>query len=147
MKNILTLLAIITLGCAQAFAQSSIQQSHIEANVPSPSEFKPLLERDLLAYFRASGVPSATAVQFKLLRDGPTQSGVAYPKYYAWVRAVAGSQTLTEGAARIAAIQRTRFEITHFIPSQEIKSNPSEVGSTFPAPLVPEVLSLAGATK
>jgi hypothetical protein len=48
---------------------------------------------------------------------------------------------------RIAAIQRTRFEVTHFIPSQEIKSNPSKVGSTFPAPLVPEVLSLAGATK
>jgi hypothetical protein len=147
MKNILTVLAIITLSCSQAFAQSSIQQSHIEANVPSASEFKSLLERDLLAYFRSSGVPSATAVQFKLLRDGPTQSGVAYPKYYAWVRAVAGSQTLKEGAVRIAAIQRTRFEVTHFIPSQEIKSNPSKVGSTFPAPLVPEVLSLAGATK
>ena len=69
------------------------------------------------------------------------------PKYSAWVRAVAGSQILKEGAARIAAIQRTQFEITHFIPSQEIKSNPSEVGSTFPAPLVPEVLSLAGAAK
>lgn len=147
MKNVLTLLAAITLCCSQAFAQSSIQQSHIEANVPSASEFRPLLERDLLAYFRASGTPSVTAVQFRLLRDGPTQSGVAYPKYYAWAKALAGSQTLREGAARIAAIQRTHFEVTHFIPSQEIKSNPNEVGSTFPAPLVPEVLSLARAAK
>lgn len=50
MKNVLTLLAAITLCCSQAFAQSSIQQSHIEANVPSASEFRTLLERDLLAY-------------------------------------------------------------------------------------------------
>lgn len=147
MKNILTLLAAIMLCCSQAFAQSRIQQSHIEANVPSTSEFRPLLERDLLAYFRASGTPSVTTVQFKLLREGPTQSGVSYPKYYAWVKALAGANALKEGAVRVAAIQRNRFEITHFIPLQEIKSNPSEIGSIFPAPLVPEVLSLAGATK
>ena len=144
MKNILVWIAAVVLSCSQAFAQLSIQQSHIEGNVPATSEFHPLLERDLLAYFRASGSPQAVSVQYKLLREGPTQTGIAFPKYYAWVKVFADTQTLHEGAVRIAAIQRTRFEITHFISSQNIKANPREVGNIFPAPLVPDVLLLAG---
>ncbi|WP_417914485.1 hypothetical protein [Candidatus Electronema sp. JM] len=135
------------LSCSQAHAQLSIQQSHIDGNVPIASEFRPLLERDLLAYFRASSRPSATSVEYKLLRDAPTQSGLAFPKYYAWVKVSADSKTLCEGAARMAAIERTHFEITHFIASQDIKAAPDAVGRVFPEILVPDVLTLARAAK
>ncbi len=147
MNPLSALLAAIALACPPAFAQSPLQQSHVEANVPAAGEFRSLLERDLLAQFRASGSPSATAVSYKLLRDGPTQTGVALPKYYAWVIVFAGSQTIHEGAARIAAVERTQFEITHFIPAQEINADPGRVGRIFPAPLVPDIISLAGAAK
>ena len=102
-----------------------------------------LLERDILAYFRASN-PSMTSVQYKLLRDIPTQSGVALPKYYLWINALAGSQTLQQGAMRVAAVEKSNFDVTDFLPSSEIKSNPDRVSRIFPAPLVAGILTLAG---
>jgi hypothetical protein len=143
-KKIL-IFATLALFCSQSLAQWNVQQSHINGNVPDASDFRALLERDLLAYFRDSTSPSATSVEYKLLRDVPTQSGVAFPKYYAWVKVFAGSLILQEGAVRIAAIQRTQFEVTDFISPEQIKSNPSSIKNIFPAPLVPAVLSLADA--
>jgi hypothetical protein len=122
--------------------QSAVQNSHIEANVPSSETFEPLLRRDLLAYF-ARDDSSVTSVEFKLLRNGPTQSGVAYPKYYLWVKAFAGSKSKEEGAIRVAAINRERFEVTDFLSKANVQSASSEVGSIFPAALVPSIVSLA----
>ena len=62
-----------------------VGRSHIEANVPAPEQFRALLTRGLEAYFHAAGAQPVRA-DYQLLRDQPTQSGVAHPKYYAWVR-------------------------------------------------------------
>jgi len=131
-----------------AAAQASlahVQQSHVIANVPPQEVFDPLLRRDLLAFFKHSTVPTATGVEYQLLRETSTQSGVAYPKYYLWVKVLAGSVVAQEGAARVAAIGRKRFEITDFLAKSDIRGAPGTVGSVFPAALVPKVLSLAGA--
>ena len=72
-------------------------------------------------------------MSYELLRKGPTQSGVAYPKYYAWVR-VHRHDGLLEGAVRLAAIDDQRFEVTHFLPAQEIVASPG-IESVFPEPL------------
>jgi len=138
------LIAILLLFSVSVFAQSSpadVQASHIEANVPARESFEAFLRRDLLAYFHAPGTGS---LEYKLLRDGPTQSGVAYPKYYLWVTVRSGSSLLNEGAVRVAAIGRKRFEVTNFLSRGTIRATPSEVGVVFPAALVPSVLSLAG---
>ncbi len=109
-----------------------LQSAHIAANVPVGADFEVLLIRDLTAYFVGQGVTAPT-VTYELLRDGPTQSGVAYPKYYVWAKAVGSDGTVVEGAARTAAIERTRFEITDFVTRQAITANPDSLAMVVPA--------------
>lgn len=109
-----------------------IQRSHIEGNVPPKDEFHRLLRRDLVGYFSSPGQPPAE-VEYELLRDGPTQSGVSYPKYYVWLRVVQPGVPDRHGAARLAAIQRQRFEVTQFLSEAEIERDPSQLDQVFPA--------------
>ena len=67
-----------------------------------------------------------TSVRYELLRKEPTQSGVAYPKYYAWVT-MDTSAGPVEGAVRLAAVDRERFEVTDFCSSSDIRTNPGGV--------------------
>src|SRR5262245_45911342 len=93
-----------------ALAQDSIQDlqlSHIQGNVPEREVFNSLLTRDLSAYFGISATGTDN-LKWVLLRDGPTQSGVSYPKFYVWA-IVDRSKTLTQGAVRVEAIDKTRF--------------------------------------
>jgi len=127
----------------QADAVQGIVQSHIEANVPDASSFDSLLRRDLAAYFYTIDPGSPLTVEYRLLRNGPTQSGVSYPKFYLWVTAKRGNTIVHEGAVRVAAIEKSRFEVTQFVPRAEILKAPQEVQNVFPAPLVTTILELA----
>lgn len=148
MKPLILLFAALPLASSPLSAQNlwgQIQQSHIDGNVPSAAEFEKLLQRDLLAYFQRIGRNEASGVTYELLRNEPTQSGVADPKYYLWVRIFAGSEVIDEGAVRVAALERTHFEILNFLPQANIKAQPSQVGVIFPALLVEKILARAGA--
>lgn len=101
------------------------------------------LHRGLLEYFQSTVAPSATAVEYQLLRDQPTITGIAFPKWYLWVRVLSGHQQLTEGAARVAEISEGRFDVTNFMSRQEISSKSKDVGSVFPAALVPAIMAKA----
>lgn len=139
-------LAALLFGASPACAQpvsrgeadqviAEVQASHIRENVPDEPAFAGLLERDLNAHFAALGV-SSVATRAELLREGATQSGIAYPKFYLWVQVFSGGELVNSGAVRAAAVQKVRFEITHFISANEINEEPARVGSIFPAPLV-----------
>lgn len=143
MRNWLHVALLTVALTGQAYAQLSVQASHIDGNVPPRETFAEILNRDLLAYFRANGAPSATAVEVRLLRDVPTQSGVAHPKYYAWVRVESATSRLAEGAVRVAAMERTHFEVLHYIPKHQANGSRELLESVFPRPLVPEILRLA----
>ncbi|KQV50348.1 hypothetical protein ASC95_13275 [Pelomonas sp. Root1217] len=78
-----------------------------------------------------------------MLRDEPTQSGVAYPKYYAWVRYKVGVMKQQQGAVRLAAIDKLRFEVTDFLSAAVIKADSQAVERVFPRPLVPMILARA----
>jgi len=139
MKILVLLVTLFALAAQAAFAQSDLQRSHIEANVPAPEEFERLLQRDLLAFFKQSMGSAISSVEVQPLRSGPTQSGVSYPKFYLWVKVLTGSSVRQTGAVRVAAVQRTRFEVTDFMTAASIKAQPSEVGAVFPAALVPSI--------
>lgn len=138
------LFLVIVITARLAGAQDAIQRSHIEGNFPAPQSFHTLLNRDLLRFFRETHGESVSSVDYRLLRDFPAQSGVALPKYYAWVKVFAGAEILVEGAARIAAIEKIQFDVLHFLTVQEIQGDPGLVKSTFPAPLITEILKSAG---
>src|SRR5947207_2603810 len=106
------ILMLITVVAQPDPAQllQDIQRSHIEANLPLPGDFDRLLRRDLGAYFSKQRGRNVVRVDFEMLRDGPTQSGVSYPKFYLWVRIGDGMSTDDRGAVRVAAINRERFD-------------------------------------
>lgn len=110
--------------------------SHIEGNVPDANHFEAYLRRDLEAYF--GGRP----VTFEYLRRGPTQSGVAFPKYYFWVgvRDLKSKQLWQEGAVRVAAVARTHFEVTTFMSLKDLKLAPEQAAEVFPKPVAEEIL-------
>jgi hypothetical protein len=122
--------------------QSNVAQSHIEANVPSDSDFDRFLSRDLAGYF-AQTFGAETRVEYALLRRGPTQTGISYPKFYAWVRIPGVNGKTQEGAVRIEAIEQKHFEVTNFLSSQQIQADPKGVSEVFPAALVSEILQRA----
>jgi len=129
----LALCLVLPIGCASTITRS-ISQSHVAANEPSKSDFDALLQRDLTKYFgRVSG--KGATVQYELLRQGPTQSGISYPKYYLWVKISRSGKLVTEGAVRCAAIDRTRFEVTDYVAKATLLSDFSEAKMVFPAPV------------
>lgn len=79
-----------------------------------------------------------------MLRAAPTQSGVSYPKYYAWVMVKSGTGViLVQGAVRLAAIEKVRFEVTSFISSKEIQAAPEKLNPVFPSLLIPNIRELS----
>lgn len=68
------------LICAQpGCAPGGTQESHVDANIVARTEFDRILRRDLEAYFAATTAQPIATLDYQLLRDGPTQSGLAYP--------------------------------------------------------------------
>jgi hypothetical protein len=138
---LLLLLTTCTLCVGQDL--SDIAESHIKANVPAQKDFDPFLKRDLTAFFRQSST-TPIRVEYQLLREGPTQTGIAYPKFYAWVKVFSGSRLSKEGAVRLAAIDKARFEVTQFVPKAEAASDPQALARVFPAALIPLILEKSG---
>ncbi len=137
---------LVVLWCVMGGCEGdteSVRQSHIVANVPAQDEIEGMLRRDLLAYFRARGQPQAERVEVQLLRDMPTQSGVATPKYYVWLRLYGASGLLEEGAARVMAVERDRFDVTRFLSKPALAAHTEDAGKTFPAALLPKIEELA----
>ena len=138
--NILTLgLTMLTFNSCHAQTSKDsadqkliqeIQQSHIDGNIPDKNEFDSLLNRDLAKYFLALYGP--TTVKWEFLRDGPTQSGVSYPKYYLWIEINNGQKLVSEGAVRVAAIDKTRFDITNYVDINQIKDKSTDIYNIFP---------------
>jgi hypothetical protein len=118
------------------------QRSYVEANVPQEGDFDVYLKRDIEQFFRSNGT-EFTEVHIELLRMEPTQSGVALPKYYLWVQVLDNSKVVSEGAIRVAAEDKDRFEVTHFLPKEEIAENPDSIHSTFPGDLCQDILARA----
>ncbi len=112
-----------------------LQSAHIAAHVPINDDFEAFLVRDLAAYFERQGL-TAPAVTYELLRDGPTQSGVSFPKFYVWVSARASHGSVVDGAARVAAVDRTHFEVTDFVSREQIVTQPDSLDLVLPAALV-----------
>ena len=117
---------------------AELQASHISANVPPDTSFMAFLERDVRAYLVANHIP-LKSLQIELLRKGPTQSGVSYPKYYIWICGVDEAGHHINGAMRVAAIDRVRFDITDFTPATSIQSDPTSLASIYPALLIPAI--------
>jgi hypothetical protein len=131
--RVTTILALVLLAGQQSTDPlRDLQRAHIEANVPPPAEFNRLLQRDLEAYFpKRRG--DTSLVKFEMLREGATQTGVAYPKFYVWAQVSVAGAVVEQGAIRLAAIQRKRFEVTDYLSESSLRADPGAMSRVFPA--------------
>lgn len=131
---------LLILGLFVLMAPSFlIAWSHVAANVPPPEKFDAILKRDLGAYFEESTGRPVT-VEYEFLREGPTQSGLAYPKFYLWVKVYSDGTVIEEGAVRIAAMEKKQIVITDYLRKEEILSNPERTCRIFPKPVCEKIL-------
>jgi hypothetical protein len=138
------LFAVVLLVSPCAFGQfRDLADTHIAGNVPTATDFRPFLVRDLTTYLTPTQGEGIT-VDYELLRDGPTQSGVAYPKFYLWVTVTKPDKSTAEGAARVAAIEKKEFQVTDFAPRAEIVAHPENLAAVFPKTLLEKIWSKAG---
>lgn len=146
-NTICLLFLMVSISCTGQTSQSSsqqkaiidIQRSHIDANVADQSQFDSLMKRDLEKYFSATF--GQVSVKWEFLRNGATQSGVAYPKYYLWTKIYNGDKLLDEGAVRVAAIEKTGFNITDFVNIKDIRQKSKDIYKIFPKPVCEKILS------
>jgi hypothetical protein len=103
----------------------------------------PALAQELATYLEPDFGDTLT-VEYELLRDIPTQVGVAVPKYYVWLIATEGDAVLVEGAARVAAEDAETFTVLNFVSQQSIQEKPDQLDSIFPAALIPAIETRAG---
>jgi hypothetical protein len=139
-------LMVLTIITANAYGQNvweSIADSHIKANVPDEKDFRNFLIRDLQSYFKDM-LKKTVRAEYELLRDAPTQSGVAYPKFYAWVKIFEDSRLIDEGAVRLAAIEKKHFEVTDYLSKRDIEEKPAVLERIFPRALVESIKKRAG---
>src|SRR4051812_28383236 len=132
MAILLTLVGSLSAACQST--TDSIADSHIRANVPDEKDFDNLFKRDLAAYFKELKKKDVS-VEYELLRNGPTQSGIAFPKFYAWVRIEENGNLLEEGAVRVAAMEKMRFGVYDYLTKADIERDPEKVYQVFPKPV------------
>lgn len=123
-----------------------IARSHIDANVPPPDKFAGILRRDLESYISQAQGQKVT-VKVEMLREGPTQTGLAFPKFYVWARVYAKKRLLDEGAARLAAVERKRFDVTTYLNRSAIRKQPEQLDAVFPKPVVERIRAKVGLPK
>jgi hypothetical protein len=123
----LIVISLLVAAVAAGFGEES-------EDIPDAASFRPFLIRDLTKYF-AQQYGDGIGVDYQLFRDGPTITGVAYPKYYMWVTVSDAGKTRVEGAARVAAIQK-HFEVTDFIFREVIQKRPELLERAFPKGLI-----------
>ncbi|MBS1955724.1 MAG: hypothetical protein JST89_16190 [Cyanobacteria bacterium SZAS-4] len=108
----------------------------MDANVPVAEDFNTFMQRDLRKYFSRTLHKENVSIHFELLRDVATQSGVAYPKYYAWVKVSdERKQPIAQGVVRLAAIEKLRFEVTDFIDAKTVLNDEAKLSNVIPKAL------------
>lgn len=148
MKKIgLVLLALLGAACLYYIAPFlilvSIGLMHVASNTPDDARLEEYLQRDLEGYCE-SRMGRPVAVRYAFLREGPTQTGIAFPKYYAWVEILSNGKRIGQGAARVAAINQERFEVTEYFDQETIRRSPEALDSVFPRPVAEAARARAG---
>jgi hypothetical protein len=130
----------LVIAIAPYLFMSKMRESHIGANVPDQTQFSIILTRDLNSYF-SQKLGSQANVEYQLLRDQPTQSGVAFPKFYAWVTiaSLPSERKVEEGAVRLAAEDKASFSVTDFVSVDEIRTHPDSLKKVFPSDVIERI--------
>lgn len=124
---------------AYHYSSGTISNSHLVANVPKQENFDEYLQRDLDIYFTELK-DTSVQVEYKLLRNEPTQVGLAFPKYYAWVDIQTEDGYSESGAAYIAAISGEYFQIISYMDAEEITQDTDALYKMYPEDICNQII-------
>ena len=144
--QIIFVTVLLLFGAGTAACQSvgdAIADSHIRANVPDKKDFAAFLKRDLESYFKDLKKKDVV-VEYQLLRDGPTQSGTSFPKFYVWVTVKENGTLLEDGAVRVAAMEKKRFEVINYLARVDIERDVQRLYQIFPRPVADKIKEKVG---
>ena len=147
---IVTLLLVIAIPMmAQAGSKSKRERilaekkKHIEANVPEKTDFDAFLRRDLIKYFNET-TGKKLKVDYELLKEKPFQTGKkypsAYPRFYLWIKLYENNTLVNKGAAKVAAIEKNRFEVISFADIKEIEKDDNSALTLYPVLVTTKIL-------
>ena len=145
-KLLLVFIFICTVSAATALAQNddpmaALRQGYIDANVPDKKDFDRILNRDITKYVTDKADKDIT-VKIELLRDVPSQSGVALPKYYIWIeKRNAKGVLMEEAAARIAAVNRDHFDVVQYYDRKRLETETDLVSKVFPQDVYTKIVA------
>jgi hypothetical protein len=134
------LILSLIFAIAAFFSLSWIHEGHIWANVPEQDQFSITLTRDLNRYF-SDKLASQVDVKYQLLGDQPTQAGLAFPKFYAWVTVLSlpSGTKIEEGAVKLAARDKVSFSVTDFVSVDDIKTHHDDLKKIFPTGVLEKI--------
>jgi hypothetical protein len=134
------LILSLIFAIAAFFSLSWIHEGHIKANVPEQDRFSITLTRDLNRYF-SDKLASQVDVKYQLLRGQPTQAGLAFPKFYAWVTVLSrqSGTKIEEGAVKFAARDKVSFSVTDFVSVDDIKTHHDDLKKIFPSDILGKI--------
>ena len=145
-KSVLFLIFIVGVIVTTAFAQNegpiaAIGRSNIDANVSDKKDFDTILNRDLTKYVTDAGDKDIRVV-VELLRNGPSQSGVALPKFYIWIeKRNSKGEIMDEAATRIAAVEKAHFDVIQYYDRKCILAEPELISKVFPTDVYEKILN------
>ncbi len=136
--KLITWISFLTAGVVGACTVPTVPIEHSASSTNNVA-----LTQELAAYLEPD-FGDDLIVDYDLLRDVPTQVGVAIPKYYVWLIARHNETIVIEGAARIAAEGDNDFAVLNFVSQPEIVRDPAQLARIFPAVLISDIELRAG---
>ena len=138
--GLIAILAVVTFASSCGLPLS-ISASHVDANVPDPADFDRILIHDLTEYVTDSD-DKGISVKYEMLRDRPSQSGVALPKFYCWLQKLdADGNVIEEAAIRMAAVDKTHFDVIQYFEKDRIIREPEVLKGVFPADVIEKIMA------
>ncbi len=94
---------------------------------------------DLLDYFVRIHRSENVSLSFELLREGPTVTGMAAPKFYAWTEVSLGQAVEEAGAVRVAETGAGEFEVFDYLSADEMRRDFNKALEIFPLSVAEEI--------
>lgn len=117
---------------------------HVSENEVPDAHFHEYLIRDLRAYFKLPA-ESTKSVGHEFIKGHEElyQAGTGYPHYFLWVYVYDGNKIVSEGFARVDAIENSKFRVSTFISKAQIKKDPRAIEEAYGASLGADIINRA----
>lgn len=135
---VLCCLVMSLAGCG------SDPNGHVSESEVIDVHFHDYLVRDLRTYFKLPATSSkSVGHEFINGHEGVYQTGSGYPHYFLWIYLYDGNKIVSEGFAKVDAVDKGKFRVATFISRAQIKKDPKAVEEAYGSSLGADIINRA----